>query len=363
MEGPGCATGAEEGEACSKDKDCKSRLCTDGACAAGSLAIGEACEKDGQCKSSSCKEGACVASEGGKLGNGESCDSDSQCESGKCKDDVCAEGGGGGKFSRIWIGIGVQLDMYLLPSATNVCKLDTSASYTTPYVCVNPAALDLGPFGAGPANKVPPSLPPGSPFPGNTGANGMGTSLGSGSAELNKLIILSNGSNDQVSGGFALNNIRILASFDYAITQNMLAGLRAGYVLNTDPGSGVAGPAFAPAHIEARFTYLLGKNAISKGGIAPMFFGGLGVGEFDAYVPVAVAVGNNPAFMGGKVATYAPNAWAVAGPFFAAAGGGVRIGFSPRVAMTVGLKLELGLGGPAGSLFGVAPEAGVQFGL
>jgi hypothetical protein len=31
--------------------------------------------------------------------------------------------------------------------------------------------------------------------------------------------------------------------------------------------------------------------------------------------------------------------------------------------MTVGLKLELGLGGPAGSLFGVAPEAGVQFGL
>jgi hypothetical protein len=160
-----------------------------------------------------------------------------------------------------------------------------------------------------------------------------------------------------------VGNLRILASFDYAINQNMLTGLRAGYVLFTNPGTGAAASAFAPAHVEARFTYLLGKSAISKGGIAPMFFGGLGVGEFDAYVPVAVTVGGTKAFMNGSIATYAPNAWAEAGPFFAAAGGGVRIGFSPRAAMTVGLKLELGVGGSAGSLLGVAPEAGIQFGL
>jgi hypothetical protein len=369
MESATCSSGKDPGEACEKDKECKSHSCQDGACAEGGKKFGEDCEKDGECASGSCQDSKCAAA-GNKKGPGESCDTDDQCDSGKCKDDVCTEGGpGGGKFARIWIGLGVQLDMYLLPGAVNVCKLDTSASYTTPYTCVNPNTLDLRPFGGGqPGSNAPPSLAPNSNFPGNTG-NPSNTGFGTGSFALNKLIILSGGNNDQVSGGFAIGNLRILASLDYALNQNMLTGLRAGYVLFTNPGSGAAGPAFAPAHVEARFTYLLGKSAISKGGLAPMFFGGLGVGEFDAYVPVAVTVGNKnftpmvPGAHAGDIATYAPNAWAAAGPFFVSAGGGIRYGFSPKAAMTVGLRLELGLGGTAGSLFGIAPEAGVQFGL
>ena len=43
-------------------------------------------------------------------------------------------------------------------------------------------------------------------------------------------------------GGLKLGNVRLLASLDYALTKNVMLGLRAGYVLRTDPAS----PAFPP---------------------------------------------------------------------------------------------------------------------
>ena len=167
---------------------------------------------------------------------------------------------------------------------------------------------------------------------------------------------------DQVSGGFKFGNLRILASIDYALSQNMLAGLRAGYVLFTDPTTGSPAAPFAPVHIEARFTYLVGKNALTKGGVAPMFFGGLGAGEFDAYLPVAVAVagtGTNA----GKTASTGPTPGRRRAPSSPPAGGGVRFGITAKDWRHAHLKLETGFGGTAGVLFGVAPEAGIQFGL
>jgi hypothetical protein len=355
---PGCSAGGKKGgEACEKDKECESHSCIDSACAEGGKAFGDDCEKDGECKSGSCKENKCAAG-GNKKAPGEECDTDDECDSGKCKEGTCSEGGSS-KFPRVWLGLGVQLDMYLMPSGTDVCKLDRTNAYTTSYSCVNTSAVDMSPFG----NGQPKTAAANSAFPGTSGGkNGS-------SAALNNQIVLSAGDSagknagfDQVSGGFKLGNIRILASIDYALSQNMLLGLRAGYVLFTDPSTDSPGPPFAPVHLEARFTYLVGKNALTKGGVAPMFFGGLGAGEFDAYLPVAVAVSGNPNFPG-KTAYYGPNAWTTAGPVFAAAGGGVRFGITEKIGATLDLKLEAGFGGTAGVLFGVAPEAGLQFGL
>ncbi len=56
------------------------------------------------------------------------------------------------------------------------------------------------------------------------------------------------------------------------------------------------------------------------------------------------------------------NAWITAGPAFVAVGGGIRV-LVGRVAMTFALKPELAFGGSAGTLFGVAAEVGIQFGM
>jgi hypothetical protein len=57
------------------------------------------------------------------------------------------------------------------------------------------------------------------------------------------------------------------------------------------------------------------------------------------------------------------NAWVTAGPFFLAAGGGLRFLFSSSLAATAVIKGEAAFGGSAGSLLGVAPEIGMQLGL
>ena len=127
-------------------------------------------------------------------------------------------------------------------------------------------------------------------------------------------------------------------------------------MLFTDPGS-TPGAAFAPLHLEARFTYLIGHNALTKKGIVPMIFLGAGAGEFDAFVPVTVLSTSKPP------AALPENAWLTSGPIFISAGGGARFNLSPKVAATAALKFEAGLGGAVGFLPGFAPELGIQFGL
>jgi hypothetical protein len=174
---------------------------------------------------------------------------------------------------------------------------------------------------------------------------------------------------DRVISGAAFGNVRILASFDYAINANMLAGARAGYVLFTDPvtgkdpTTGSQGAAFAPLHIEARFTYLFGKDALLSQFVSPMVFGGLGVGEFDAFVPVTVQLSQPAGAPNPNPVQVTENAWLTAGPVFISAGGGVRLALTPQIAANLALKLEAAFGGTAGLLPGIAPELGMQFGL
>jgi hypothetical protein len=237
-----------------------------------------------------------------------------------------------GAYPRIWLGVSASFDAYLIPSGQDVCALSASGS---------------GPLGDNPGyGCVDPST--GASFPG-TGPLGPGTNQ--------QILKTSVGGGDDVDGGLAPGNLRVLASFDYAVSMNVLLGARAGYVAFTDPvsdhGQGV-GPTFPAFHLEARLTYLIGHDALTEMVISPMLLIGAGVGEFDADESTQLLEASQKQAL-------KENAWLTAGPLFALAGGGVRILLSPRIAATGALKLEAAFG--TRFLPGIAPELGVQFGL
>jgi hypothetical protein len=314
---PGCNSKKAIGDDCDKDSQCASNSCVAGKCAE-KKAGGDDCQTDDECASGSCSDSKCTNA---KKSEGDDCDTDDECDSGTCKEGKC-KGSGGGKFPRVWVGASISMDVYVMPGAQDVCSLTTGHINSAGYRCVDPNS--------------------GGAFPEN--------------APTSNAIIL--GRSDQVQGGFAHGPFTIMASLDYALNANMLLGIRAGYEALTIP----TGSSFAPVHLEARFTYLFGKDAITQK-LAPMIFLGAGAGEFDAFVPVKVFL-NEPTPSGGTaIAQGKENAWITAGPVFVAGGGGARLLLGKKIAATGALKLQGAFGGQAGFLFGVVPELGIQFGF
>jgi hypothetical protein len=322
---PGCHSARKLiGEDCTTNGECESGSCASAKCAE-RKGEGDPCESDDQCLSDACTDGKCV---GGRKPVGDACASDDECSSGACEEGKCSEKASSKKkMRRIWIGVAGSLDFTLLPASDNVCALNMggrSPVNTAGYQCVDPAT--------------------GANFPGTNGnlnsaiAQGRGVDVG-----------------DQVAGGFTTSNLRLLVSFDYALTMNVLLGARAGYVLFTDPANAPGG-AFAPIHLEARGTFLVGRNALIEN-VAPLLLVAAGVGEFDASIGVTVQF---KAPMGG---TRSENAWVTAGPLFIAGGGGLRVLMAPTVAATAVVKAEGAFGGSSGLLFGFAPELGFQVGF
>ncbi|HEX3346150.1 MAG TPA: hypothetical protein VHS09_16315, partial [Polyangiaceae bacterium] len=278
---PGCNSKKSSGEDCDKDSQCSSNACVGGKCAE-KKGGGDDCEKDDECASGSCSDSKCTAA---KKSAGDDCESNDECDSDSCKEGKCSGGGGGAKFTRVWVGLAVSLDFYVMPGAQNVCSKTQGSINSAGYGCIDSA---------------------GASFPPDANFNGA---------------IVQNRS-DQVEGGFVHGPLTIMASFDYALNQNMMIGARAGYEALTIP----TGSAFAPVHLEARFTYLFGKDALTAK-VAPMAFVGLGAGEFDAFVPVNVFLDGSKLQGQSNTGIIGPgkeNAWLTAGPVFAAAGGGVR---------------------------------------
>jgi hypothetical protein len=235
---------------------------------------------------------------------------------------------------RLWIGAAGSFDLVAVPGVTDVCLLNATgtapSSPGNPYWCADPSS--------------------GAAFPGHDAMANMS--------------IARNG--DMVASGLAVGNVRLLVSIDYALTLNVLLGVRAGYVLRTDPihlGYSPPDPPFAPVHLEARATYIFGDRGILAN-VAPPALVAVGVGEFDAHVAVPVFV--SPAVPLGYVAPMTQqkeNAWLTAGPAFVAAGGGVRLLLSNQVALTLAVKLEAAFGGTANTLVGGAPELGLALGF
>jgi hypothetical protein len=283
---------------------------------------GQSCEMNSECKSNSCIGGLCID----KKEEGEDCDTDSECASGSCKEDKClggappeSESESGPSGPKVWIGVTGAIDFLVVPAADNACALNamgTATINTAGYNCIDPSS--------------------GNPFPPDGPTNAAIANAGI------------------VGGGITRGNVRLLASIDFELRKHLLLGARAGYVIGTIPGS-VPGPAFPPIHLEARLTWIFdGEGPPHR--LAPEVFVAAGAGEFDAFVPSAVR-------LTGQTTSQTENAWITAGPGFGAVGGGLRLLLGPRAALTAAVKGEAAVGGTAGSLFGIAPELGVQFGL
>jgi hypothetical protein len=260
-------------------------------------------------------------------------------------------------FPRIWVGFDVGFDLFLMSAGTDVCQLNAAGTgpLSGRYYCVDPDSNVNVPGAVGTLN------PPADPRSWNAS--------------------IRHGVDDALAGGIAPGNLRLMLSFDYAVTQNVLVGLRAGYVLFTYPGGNPAAPAspsapFAPLHFEARFTYLVGRNALTTPGVHPMFYVGAGVAEADAKLAVLTSLDKNacpnpgnplcPASYNANnlpVGATQENAWLTAGPFFFKAGLGLRINLGKRFALSVGAGFLGAVGGTAGFLPGLEPEVGGQVGF
>jgi hypothetical protein len=325
---PGCHIQKKNGgEECKRNSECEGGECDEGKCVDKKVE-GDACEKDSECASGSCSDDKCA---GAKKAADEACESDDDCSSGNCKDDKCSGEGGtkkskGLKIHRVWIGVSIGADITLVPQSDKACLLNGSGrepANAAGYGCVDPATS---------AN-----------FPGTQAAINM--QLGGPGANAGS-----------VGGGVLPGNVRIMASLDYAINANILVGVRAGYVLFTDPAN-APGPAFPPIHLEGRFTWLIGTDAIMNT-VAPLVLLAAGASEFDAHIGVQVRLST------GKI--LAEDAWLTAGPVFGAAGVGARFAFGKGkgVALTTILKGQAAFGGFGGSpLIGFAPELGFQLGF
>jgi hypothetical protein len=229
----------------------------------------------------------------------------------------------GGAYARFWFGVSGEFPEFLqVPAGDDVCKLTSSAvpANSANMYCTNPNGTDF-PSRATPEQNAHLSQP---------------------------------GDAGHVDGGFRLGDVRVMATFDYALSASFLLGARLGFVVNSYPGQAAVtnGKAFgSKAYAEARATYLFGHEPLAHAGFAPMLFLGLGASEFDGHTTTVVTLDN--------VAGQQPvNAWITDGPFFATLGAGFRYAFSPRAGFTAAMRANLAVGGN-----GVLPTYGPEFGV
>lgn len=262
---------------------------------------------------------------------GEFCEEDSECKSNRCDDAKCtAYNPKGKKGAKLWVGLAGSLDYTFVPSADDVCKLNDQAYPVNDqnYYCVRSDGSDY------------PSRDP-----------------KLGKAENDRIVLSKDKGSDKVTGGGALGNVRLMLTLDYAVTPNVLIGGRLGLVLNSYPGDAAAedGKRFAaPVHLEARATYVFGKDALATAGFAPYLFGGVGIGQFETKIPVQV-IEREP------TEKKDVDAWHIAGPAFLALGGGGRYAVSERFALMFGLRMNLAFVNAFAP--SVGPEVGGQIGF
>jgi hypothetical protein len=234
-----------------------------------------------------------------------------------------AAAAGPGKLHRFWLGVGGTLEFTHLPAGQDLCVLNTNANGTlgSPhnnegYYCTWNGGQDFPP------------------------RNAQGV-------QINGDLQHPNAGN--VKDSLALGNLRFYLTADFALSQNFLLGLRLGASVFTFPGSATG---FGRFYGEARASYLLGSKPMS-GGVAPLFFGGLGVAEFDGsatdQIVLSMGAGNGPVQI-----------WRVGGPFFLDAGGGLRFG-SDRIGVTAAARANFAIG--SAFIVTVGPEVGVQYGF
>jgi hypothetical protein len=214
---------------------------------------------------------------------------------------------------RFWLGIAVEFDAAVLPTANDVCLPATQSS--SGYLCANRD---------------------GSGFP----------------TEREASFIQVGQADDSVAGGLMFRDRRLLFSFDYALTKHVMLGGRFGFAWNDYPGSHAQGW-LHHVHLEARGTYLFGESGGQSPGLSVYALLALGAAEFDTKVNVTVTMDAGPR---------AVDAWKVDAPVFTSFGGGVRLGITPTAALMMApVKIDMVFEKHPAVVW--APEVGVQVGF
>jgi len=236
----------------------------------------------------------------------------------------------GGTYSRLWVGVSLAIDLMSMPSGHDVCALTPPSATSSGGEPMNSAELYC-------------TNPNGTDFPSRS------------SPAQNSALIP--GRAGQSSGGLQAGDVRILLAADYALLPNLLAGVRFGYVANAYTGVAASKDGRAAGfdvHFEARATYLLGDYPLAHVGFVPVGFAGLGLAEFDGHSSSVVA-------LTGTAGQQAVSVWRTDGPFFLVLGGGARYQFSPRIAFTGAIRLNIAAGNGALVTFG--PEISAAYGF
>ncbi len=255
-----------------------------------------------------------------------------------------------GPFKRWWAGIGADLEFVSVPANSNdVCALDPNSALPTNsdnLYCTDKAGGD---------------------FP-TRSTKAQNAQLCTAAAVANGECPADGGGKS--AGGLVRGNLRVMASLDYAVTQNVLLGARLGVTLFNYQGQAASndGRAFGSRFFgEARGTYVWG-DGVGGLGFRPLAMVGGGVGEFDGHVTSGVAYCNAPLQKGVPCQSYSSfttgsvNVWKTAGPGFAMLGGGVRWNATDSIALTGAIRLNIAFGS-GGVLPTFGPELSAQYGF
>ncbi|MFO0659361.1 MAG: tetratricopeptide repeat protein [Polyangiaceae bacterium] len=275
-----------------------------------------------QCKSSTeCMSGVGEDGCGGTKEFGESCSGPKECKSGlSCQKGTCQPGDGGEEESdgdahkKNWVSLGFDLDIAML-SGSDLCSQQNQKDGI--YTC----------FKSNDQQYV------GKPRSGNGGT---------------------------LSGIAALGTMRVLVGYDRFFTNNIAGGVKVGYGFRGSPEDR-SGNGFFPFHAEARGTYWVGKNVLTKPGLFPFIYVAGGLAQVDAEIPnVRVPndkCGSSVECTGSRIDV---SAWKRLGRGFVGAGGGAAYAISKSTAMTLDVKFAAYLGT---SGFAISPTIGVMQGF
>jgi hypothetical protein len=149
------------------------------------------------------------------------------------------------------------------------------------------------------------------------------------------------------TSGFAMGTKRVYLGYDYAITQNILAGARLGWAFGARPklvyadANTPSSDPLPPLHFEVRGAYWFGSNVLTDQFVRPFVQLSGGFAQVDAYLgPEVVDQTNGRTCDAGSPATstcrVSVEAWRKSGTFFISGGAGLTF----AVSKNVGILLE-----------------------
>jgi hypothetical protein len=212
---------------------------------------------------------------------------------------------------KAWLSLNIGQDVSFLPSQPDVCGTQQQFP-SAQYTCIDQDGY---------AYKGIPQ--PGGPGAGNT-----------------------------VNSGLHLATTRIMAGFDYLITDKVTLGVRVGYAFGGAPAH-----ALSAVHGETRVAFWFGKEPFARKSVRPylVVVGGLAAIDDKLEVPIAETDTTKSPY-----ATQTLTAWRHGGVAFAGGGGGVMIPIGTGQGVLAELKIQ--------ALFpdvgiAMAPSVGYALGL